>query len=1068
MQRMRLDAPTAPSVELRVQLLGGFGVWVDGRPVPDRWRLRKAKSLVKLLALAPEHQLHREVLIERLWPDHPPVAAANNLHQALYAARRAITAAGAPPSVLVLRNAIVALCPNAALVVDSDVFLRSAAAAEDVAGLRAALELWTGGLLPGDIYADWACAARTQLDEERVRVTRRLAALLIGAGAGDEAVEFVEPLAADRPLDEPLHRTLVRSLMAAGRRDEALRAYERLRGALYRELSREPDTASRELYHRLLGDAAQPGPRHNLPAAVTSFVGRRRELAEIEALLSRTRALTLTGPGGSGKTRLAIELARSRASRDDHVDGVWLVEFANLREPDLVPVTVATAIGLRSLGEQAGVAAIVGALRSWRVLLVLDNCEHLIDSVAALAAAVLAGCPTVTVLATSRQPLCVPGEVVWRVPSLQLPGPAPPADLDQLARLESVQLFLERARAALPGFALNTATAHSVALICRRLDGIPLAIELAAARMAHLSAAELCARLEDALDLLSYGSAGRLDRQSTLAATIGWSHDLLTDSERALLRRLSVFAGSFALDAVEALAEGAVPDPLATLARLIDKSLVVADTTATTGRYHLLEVIRQFASARLGADERRQCRRRHRDHYAAKAADLDPDRAGPIVGEPPRWFDTERDNLRAALGAALADDPEQALRLAVSMWRFWMARGMLAEGVRWMTRALAAHPVPSPARAAALYGLAVLHTRLGEAAPLRRIGTELVSIAGTTGNPAELANARHHQTLLALMAGDWPATDELQERTLGEAGAVPTVLTSALHLAAILAMIRGELADAWERLDAARAALAHVPEESEPFFVTMSVAILTERRAGWMCPVGEETMFLARRVGAAQAAGHLRLTAAVQARVRGDLTEALWLLDEADAVFGRLGDDYGEALTVAQRGHALRWAGELPRSRDCFTRAESLRRELGDLRGVALAMDGQALAHAAEGRAEPAREIAGRALAGMKRCGDVAGTGYTTWNLAVVETLLGDLDTAAGLLSHPPVDDTSPGWHRGAGWYQLLLADIVGRLGGNPQPAAREAQRLFDLLGERAGLAELRGLRAKWMQSHLA
>ncbi|MDF3051722.1 MAG: hypothetical protein K0R87_3360, partial [Pseudonocardia sp.] len=234
-------------------------------------------------------------------------------------------------------------------------------------------------------------------------------------------------------------------------------------------------------------------------------------------------------------------------------------------------------------------------------------------------------------------------------------------------------------------------------------------------------------------------------------------------------------------------------------------------------------------------------------------------------------------------------------------------------------------------RGAALYGLAVLHTRLGDAAQLSRIGRELISIANTADDHAELTTARHHQTVLALMAGDWPATDALQADTLRDAAAVPTVLTSALHMAAILAMSRGELDDAEQRIRAARAALASVRAESEPFFVTMSLAILVERRAGWICPVGEETMFLARRVGAAQAAGHLRLTDAVLARMRGHLTVALRLLDEADAVFGELDDRYGQALAMAQRGHALRWADDHVGSRDCFAATEALRRELGDL-----------------------------------------------------------------------------------------------------------------------------------------
>jgi predicted ATPase len=325
-----------------------------------------------------------------------------------------------------------------------------------------------------------------------------------------------------------------------------------------------------------------------------------------------------------GKTRLAIELARRLEPSDGHPDGCWLVDLGKLREPDLVPAMAAAAIGLRSPGHRPDIASMVDLLRGHRALLVLDNCEHLAKSAAALATGVLAGCPGVTVLITSREPLRVPGEIIWRVPPLQLPDPAPPADPAQLGQLAAVQLFIERARTAVPGFVLDATTIRPVTLICRRLDGIPLAIELAAGRLAHLSAAELAALLDNALDLLSYDLAERSDRRTTLAGTIGWSYDLLTDAERALLRRLSIFAEDFALDAVEALATGAITDPIGTLSRLIDKSLVLADTAGSAGKYHLLQIVRQYAAALLKPAERLECQSRHRQYRAERAAQLDP------------------------------------------------------------------------------------------------------------------------------------------------------------------------------------------------------------------------------------------------------------------------------------------------------------------------------------------------------------------------------------------------------------------------------------------------------------
>ena len=1064
-QLMTFDM-TVPAV--RIRLLSGFAMWVDDVAVPDSWRLRKGKTLVKLLALAPGHRLHRDVLAETLWPDRTPEASANNVHQALYAARRALAEAGAPASTIELRDDVVALCPAGGLTIDAEEFLAAVAAARDVAELREALAAWTGELLPEDGYAEWAGPARDRLHETRVGVVGRLAGALIACGAAEEAAALLEPLVADRPLDERLHRTLMEAQLAAGRGADALLAYNRLHAALDRELGAEPDQETRDLRQRLAGGPGIDGDesRHNLPAAVTSFVGRRRELVELDAALSRARLVTLTGPGGAGKTRLAIELGRRRAEDRRHPNGVRFVELADLRAGEQVVAAVAAAIGLRLPGGGSGVAAVVDRLHTQRVLVVLDNCEHLVAAAAALTEALLAGCPGVTVLATGREPLRVRGELTWRVPSLQLPPPGRHPDPVGLAQLESVQLFVERAGATRPGFALDATTSEPVALICRRLDGIPLALELAAARLAHLSVAELAARLDNALSLLSYGPPGGLDRQHTLAATIDWSHALLTETERALFRRLSVFAGGFDLDAVERVGAGVGPDPVGTLSRLIDKSLVVAHLGAAGGRYRLLEVIRQYAAARLDAAERAECRRWHRDYYADRAARLDPDRARPVVGEPPRWFADEHDNLRVALAAALADDPEQALRLATSTWRFWMSRGMIEEGTRWLRRALDAHPERSTLRAAALYGLAVLSTRLGQAGPLDGIGAELVAIAADSGDGAQLAAAHHQQTVLAFMAGDWPRTDALQAQTLVEAAGVPTVLTSTLHVAAILALSRGELEDAGRRLADAGAALAAVPESADPFLITMSPAFVVERRAGWTYVIGEETMWLARRVGRAQATAHLLLTRAMHARLAGDLDGSLQLLEAAASAFRSLGDRYGQALTVAQRGHALRWAGDADASRSCFETAEALRCALGDLRGVALALDGQALADAVDGRAERARLLGGRALAGMRRGGDVAGIGFTAWNLATVQVLLGDLPAAAELLEHPAVGPDSPGWQRAIGWNRLLLADIRRRLGDSRhEAAAAAAQEMFTRLGDRAGLAELRGMRAKGTQS---
>src|SRR5436190_5723637 len=547
----------------------------------DHWRLRKAKTLVKLLALAPGHRLHRDAVVDVLWPDQDPAAATNNLHQAMHAARRAL---GGPH--VMLHDDVVAL---EAVTVDVDLFEETAAKARVTGSndeLRDAVESWTGALLPEDVYEEWATPHRDRLTEIYAAVVTQLGAALAETNGADEAVALLEPLSADRPLDEVLHRALLRALAASGRRFEAISAYEHLREALDAEYAAEPQPETKAVYRELLGTSAPATDTpHNLPLPTTSFIGRQRELAELVTTLERSRLLTLTGPGGAGKTRLAIELARRRLTTAEHPDGAWLVELAAIQDEELVPSAVATVLGTSLSAGRRPVAALTAHLADKKLLLVLDNCEHLLTACGDLASELLAQCPGLTVLTTSRERLGLPGEITWRVPSLELPPPDRDIVVDRLTRLEAVQLFVERARETAPSFRVDETNASAVARICFRLDGIPLALELAAARMSHLSAPQVAERLGDSLALLARHGRVRLDRQQTLAATLDWSHELLDEAERVVFRRLAVFAGGFDLDAAERVC--AVGDVVDVLARLVDKALVHADTSGERARYRL-------------------------------------------------------------------------------------------------------------------------------------------------------------------------------------------------------------------------------------------------------------------------------------------------------------------------------------------------------------------------------------------------------------------------------------------------------------------------------------------------
>src|SRR3954451_7441163 len=617
---------------VQIQLFGAFSVRVGQVVVPEgAWRLRKAKSLVKLLALAPERRVHRERATELLWPDRAPEAAANNFHQVLFVARRALEAAGAEASaVLPLRDDMLALFPGGRAEVDVDVFEAAVVRARETGApsdYGAALALYGGELLCEDRYESWASSRREAVREAQLGLLLEFSARLAEDGDIAAAIETLEQAVVVDPLHEAAHRALMRMFAADGRRQQALGQYHLLREALRCELEAEPDPQTARLYRALLrgeidsepaeqevraraataGGAprgGRPPPRgrvrHTLPVALTSFIGRERELREVARLLGRHRLVTLTGAGGSGKTRLGLEAAAARVS--ECRDGVWLVELAGLSDPGLVADETASALGLTLPSRLPAHAGLGAQLAQWRALLILDNCEHLVGACAVLAEHLLGACPGLRILSTSREPLRVPGEVTWRVPSLALPTRTASAEPAELAGYESIRLFCERASDVAAGFALNQDNAGSVVEICLRLDGMPLAVELAAARVGVLSPAQIADRLGDCLAVLTAGSRSALDRQQTLRATLSWSHDLLTDVERALFRRLAVFAGSFALEGAEAVTAGepiAQRDVADLLARLVDKSLVVTEDGPTGYRYRLLEPMRQYASERL-------------------------------------------------------------------------------------------------------------------------------------------------------------------------------------------------------------------------------------------------------------------------------------------------------------------------------------------------------------------------------------------------------------------------------------------------------------------------------------
>lgn len=508
-----------------------------------------------------------------------------------------------------------------------------------------------------------------------------------------------------------------------------------------------------------------------LTAYLTSFIGREPELAEVKRLLRSARLLTLTGAGGTGKTRLAAQIAADLIHEIE--DGVWWVELASLTDPSLVPQAVAAALGVREQPGRALVKTLADHLRARRLALILDNCEQVIVACARLADELLRACPELKILATSREALNLGGEVTWLVPTLSAPDPNQSLPLDELKKFEAARLFIERACAALPDLTLTTENAPAIAQICHRLDGLPLAIELAAARVKALTVEQIAARLDNCFRLLTEGSRVELPRHQTLRAAIDWSYDLLEENERVLLRRLSVFAGGFTLRAVEATCAGAGVESdeiFDLLSRLIDKSLVVVAERSDEARYRLLETMRQYARDRLlESQETAAIKRRHASFYLGLAEEAEPK---INTAERSAWLkrlESDQDNLRASLTtAAELREPETGLRMAGAIFWFWFHRGYWNEGRGWSRRALESPTATerTKARAKALFADGVLAWAQGDHGAARARLEESAAIWRENEDRRGLAHTLHFLAMEMLAQNEHVTARSLAEESV--------------------------------------------------------------------------------------------------------------------------------------------------------------------------------------------------------------------------------------------------------------------------------------------------------------
>ena len=535
-----------------------------------------------------------------------------------------------------------------------------------------------------------------------------------------------------------------------------------------------------------------------LPRQLTRFIGRHKEIAGIRRRLAECRLLTLAGPGGCGKTRLALEVAHR--SRSAFADGVWPIELAALTDGNLVAHEIAATLGLQDQPGQSPLRVLQGYLETRDSLLIFDNCEHLLESTAQVAEAILRGCPQVRILVTSREPLNLAGELAWRVPGMSLPDPTRPVGVEALRSSDAVALFHDRAVFSLRTFTVDNTSVKLVADICRRLDGVPLAIELAAALVKVLSLEQILDRLEHRFQILTGGSRTALPRHRTLRATVDWSYGFLSETDRIVFHRLSVFSGSFALDAAEALSPRPVDSStLDALARLVDKSMVGVEHSPEGVRYRLLETLREYGREKLReSGEHDAVRRSHAEHFRAVAENAESKLIGPEQSQWLAQLDHDYDNLRAALAWSRDSDPVAGVHLATALTRFWLMRGLWSEGRSWLNQLLPLALGDPAVHAKALLGAGMLAEAKGDYAEAGALLAQsvaefrqLADLKGTADALVGLGRATYYQGDLAL------ARSRLEEG-LALAKMAPDKWTMALALTELghVAWRRGDYLDA--------------------------------------------------------------------------------------------------------------------------------------------------------------------------------------------------------------------------------------------------------------------------------
>ena len=927
--------------QLEFHILGPVEVLAAGRAVGLGRPAQRRVLLALLLEVGRPVSLDR--LVDISWPDRPPPSASNLIHGYISGLRRAIEpdrGSRDPGGVVRSVGGGYLLSADAASIdavrfewlLDDAVKLLGEQPDRALELIGAALELWRGDALADVADEEFARADAARLEELRLVAMECRFEAALAAGHSARTLAELEAFAARYRLRERTTELLMTAMYRAGRQADALRAFSTTSTALRDELGLDPSPALQALELAVLQQSPSLGPpprvRGNVPTPVSSFVGRARELEDVQAALSTTRLLTLTGPGGVGKTRLAIEAAA--ALREAFDDGTWFVDLAPVRSTSLVVQAFAKPFGVREQNDRSLVDALADYLGAKHALLIVDNCEHVVDEVSTSVAVLLRRCPSLCVLATSRESLRVDGESQFAVAPLPLGASASDAEV----------LFAERAAAIQPGFSLTEETAPLVGTICRRLDGLPLAIELAAPMVNVLSLRQLGTRLDDRFGLLIHGSRDVADRHHSLEAALRWSYELLTDAERLMLEALSVFRGEFTLEAAINVADVGSDDAavIGRITHLIAKSLVtVTGATAEGRRFRLLESIREFAAGRL--EDRgvlTEHRRRHALFFAEAASQA---AAGFRTADAAEHLDRvaqDLDEMRAALqwSFSTGDDGAVGKRIAADLHWFWFIRGPLTEGRDWVAAALHLDDgTAAPVRMRLLCAASVNALPRGDFEQAADFAEEHLAMAAFHADELEMAEATETLGILAWIRGDYTEARRLLSSAAEMADAVGAAWSSTGELTSLGRVIAEEGA----------------PEEAR---LCLDHALVRARALGEPFNLAVALDFAAELASAA-----------------GERDRAMALVDEALVHYRRVGYQEGIASALQTLAGISRRRGDVARAADLYAESLDLCVRIGAVGGVPTALEGLGWVACTSGAPDTSARLLGAAGALRARLG---------------------------------------------------------------------------------------------------